>query len=41
LVEDALQMEMPVAVDGHGNLVVADYTNHRIQKLSSAGEPLA
>jgi DNA-binding beta-propeller fold protein YncE len=30
-----------VAVDGQGNLYVADMSNHRIQKLSPAGEPLA
>ena len=30
-----------VAVDGAGNLYVADSGNHRIQKLSPTGEPLA
>ena len=30
-----------VAVDGYGNVYVADTHNHRIQKLSAAGEPLA
>ncbi len=30
-----------MAVDGQGNLYVADTFNHRMQKLSPAGEPLA
>ena len=30
-----------VALDAHGNIYVADYWNHRIQKLSPTGEPLA
>jgi sugar lactone lactonase YvrE len=30
-----------VAVDGQGNVYVADTNNQRIQKLSSGGEPLA
>ena len=27
-----------VAIDGDGNIVVADYSNHRIQKFSSTGK---
>jgi sugar lactone lactonase YvrE len=30
-----------VAVDGDGNIYVADSFNHRVQKLSPTGEPLA
>ena len=28
-----------VAVDGQGNIFVADSSNHRIQKLSQSGQP--
>ncbi|MCC7106828.1 MAG: hypothetical protein IT307_16975, partial [Chloroflexi bacterium] len=30
-----------VALDSHGNVYVADLGNHRVQKLSPAGQPLA
>src|SRR5438477_440189 len=30
-----------VAVDGQGNIYVVEQENHRVQKLSAAGEPLA
>src|SRR5438105_7642059 len=30
-----------VTTDGDGNVYVADWQNHRIQKLTAAGQPLA
>src|SRR5258708_40317103 len=35
------RMPSGLTVDGEGNLLVADTENHRIQKLSPNGEPLA